>query len=61
MLKCRQLMWLTLKNFTENIIIAKQGGIIAGDTRKTIEAKTGKRIMSNSNAKKSLTNRSSKK
>ena len=54
-------MWLTLKNFTENIIIAKQGGIIAGDTRKTIEAKTGKRIVSNSNAKKSLTNRSSKK
>ena len=39
-------------NFTENKIIAKQGGTIAGNTRKAIEAKTGKKVVSNSNAKK---------
>jgi len=47
-------------NFTENKIIAKQGGTIAGNTRKAIEAKTGKKVVSNSNAKKSLTKRSLK-
>ena len=39
------------KNFDENKIIAKQGGTIAGDTRKAIEAKTGKKVVSNLNAK----------
>ena len=39
------------KNFAENKIIAKQGGTIAGDTRKAIEAKTGKKVVSNLNAK----------
>ncbi len=48
-------------NFTHNKIIAKQGGTIAGNTRKAIEAKTGKKVVSNNNAKKSLSNKSFKK
>ena len=39
------------KNFDENKIIAKQGGTIAGNTRREIEAKTGKKIVSTQNAK----------
>lgn len=39
------------KNFGENKAIAQQGGIIAGNTRKAIEAKTGKKIVSPQNAK----------
>ena len=39
------------KNITENKTIAKQGGVIAGNTRKAIEAKTGKKVVSNLNAK----------
>lgn len=39
------------ETFEENRIIAKQGGTIAGNTRKEIEAKSGKRIVSNQNAK----------
>lgn len=35
----------------ENKVIAKQGGTIAGNTRKQIEAKTGKKIVSKLNAK----------
>jgi hypothetical protein len=31
--------------------VAKQGGTIAGNTRKEIEAKTGKKIVSSQNAK----------
>ncbi len=42
------------KTFIENKIIAKQGGTIAGNTRKEIEEKTGKRVVSNSSAKKIL-------
>ncbi len=38
-------------NFDENKTIAKQGGTIAGDTRKAIEAKSGKKIVSPQNAK----------
>ena len=38
--------------FEENKTIAKQGGVIAGNTRKAIEAKTGKKIVSDLNAKK---------
>jgi hypothetical protein len=34
------------KTFVENKTIAKQGGKIAGNTRKEIEAKTGKKIVS---------------
>ena len=40
------------KNFTENKIIAKQGGTIAGNTRKEIEEKTGKKVVSSISAKK---------
>ena len=39
------------KNFNQNKIVAKQGGAIAGNTRKAIEAKTGKKIVSKLNAK----------
>ena len=45
------------KNLNENKIIAKQGGTIAGNTRKAIEAKTGKKVVSSQNAKKLLTNK----
>jgi len=31
--------------------VAKQGGTIAGNTRKEIESKTGKKIVSSQNAK----------
>ncbi|MDP2303160.1 MAG: Bro-N domain-containing protein [Ignavibacteria bacterium] len=39
------------KSFTENRKIAKQGGTIAGNTRKEIEQKTGKKVVSRLNAK----------
>ena len=39
------------KNFDENKIIAKQGGTIAGNARRQIEAKTGKKVVSPQNAK----------
>jgi hypothetical protein len=39
------------KGFIENQKIARQGGTIAGNTRKEIEEKTGKRIVSDQNAK----------
>ena len=45
------------KNFTENKTIAKQGGTIAGNTRKAIEAKSGKKIVSPVNAKKIIGNK----
>lgn len=38
-------------NFTENKKVARQGGTIAGNTRKAIEAKTGKKVVSSQNAK----------
>ncbi len=40
------------KTFDDNKRIAQQGGTIAGDTRKAIEAKSGKKIVSSLNAKK---------
>lgn len=49
------------KNIDDNKIIAKQGGTIAGNTRKAIEAKTGKKVVSSLNAKKLLTNKPKKK
>jgi hypothetical protein len=49
------------RNFSENKIIAKQGGIIAGNTRKAIEAKTGKKVVSSQNAKKLITSKVKKK
>jgi hypothetical protein len=39
------------RTFTENKIIASQGGRIVGNTRKEIEAKTGKKVVSPQNAK----------
>ena len=39
------------KTFDQNKIIAKQGGTIAGNTRKEIEEKTGKKIITNKNAR----------
>jgi BRO family, N-terminal domain len=42
------------KSFEENKIIAKQGGTIAGNTRKAIEEKTGKKVVSAVSAKKLL-------
>lgn len=44
------------KTFTENKKIAKQGGTIAGNTRKEIEEKTGKRIVNKLTAKDYLEN-----
>jgi hypothetical protein len=38
------------KNFVENKKIAKQGGTIAGNTRKQIEEKTGKKVVNTKNA-----------
>ena len=40
------------KSFDDNKIIAVQGGTIAGNTRKAIEAKSGKEIVSPLNARK---------
>ena len=42
------------KTFAENKKIANQGGIIAGNTRKQIEAKTGKKVVSKLTAKNVL-------
>jgi hypothetical protein len=39
------------KSFKENQRIAKQGGTIAGNTRKEIEQKTGKKVVTSQNAK----------
>lgn len=40
------------KGFIESKVVAKQGGTIAGNTRKQIEEKTGKRIVSKTTANK---------
>jgi hypothetical protein len=42
------------RTFDENKVIAKQGGTIAGNTRKQIETKTGKKIVNKLNAKNIL-------
>lgn len=42
------------KTFEQNKVIAKQGGTIAGNTRKEIEEKTGKKVVSAISAKKIL-------
>ncbi|MBP9190033.1 MAG: hypothetical protein KBF51_10860, partial [Chitinophagales bacterium] len=42
------------KTFAQNKTIAKQGGTIAGNTRKEIEEKTGKKVVSKISAKKLL-------
>jgi len=48
------------KTFQQNKVIAKQGGTIAGNTRKEIEAKTGKKVVSNISAKKLLAEKNKK-
>lgn len=42
------------RNFKESKIIANQGGTIAGNTRKEIEQKTGKKIVTSISAQKTL-------
>ncbi len=42
------------KSFDDNRKIAKQGGTIAGNTRREIEEKTGKKIVTSKNAKQLL-------
>ena len=37
--------------FENSLKIAKQGGTIAGNTRKAIEAKSGRKIVTHQNAK----------
>ena len=49
------------KTLKENKEIAKQGGNIAGNTRKQIEAKTGRGIVSNQNAKQLRSEKEKKK
>lgn len=39
------------KNLDENKIVAREGGSVAGNARKDIEAKTGKSVITNKNAK----------
>ena len=46
--------------FAENKIIANQGGTIAGNTRKEIEEKTGKKVVSKISAKNILSNKNKK-
>ena len=41
-------------------MIAKQGDTIAGNTRKAIEAKIGKKVVSSQNAKKLITTKAKK-
>lgn len=48
------------KTFEQNRKIAKQGGTIAGNTRKEIEAKTGKKVVSPISAKKLLVDKNKK-
>ena len=42
------------ETFEQNKIIAKQGGTIAGNARKEIEEKSGKKVISSANSKKLL-------
>jgi hypothetical protein len=49
------------KTFDENKVIAKQGGTIAGNTRKQIEARTGKPIVSKQNARSIVEGKSKRK
>jgi hypothetical protein len=49
------------KNFIESKKVAKQGGKIAGNARKELEAKTGKKVVVGINAKKLLQNKNNKK
>ncbi len=48
------------ETFEENKTIANQGGTIAGNTRREIEEKTGKEIVSSLSAKKILAGKNEK-
>ena len=48
------------KTFAENKKIANQGGTIAGNTRKEIEEKTGKKVVTATSAKKLLSEKNKK-
>ncbi|MBE0423082.1 MAG: hypothetical protein IBX66_04000 [Lutibacter sp.] len=48
------------KTFDENKTIDQQGGTIAGNTRKEIEEKTGKKVVSSISAKKILADKNKK-
>lgn len=48
------------KNIDENKRVAREGGTIAGNARKEIEVKTGKKVVTSINAKKLLTNKKRK-
>ena len=48
------------RTFVENKKIANQGGTIAGNTRKEIEAKTGKKVVSDLSAKQLLASKNQK-
>jgi hypothetical protein len=45
------------KNFTESKKVAKQGGAVAGNARKELEAKTGKKVITKINSKDFLKNK----
>ena len=45
------------ETFEENKTIAKQGGTIAGNTRREIEEKTGKKVISGTSSRKNLNNK----
>lgn len=45
------------KSFEESKKVAKQGGKIAGNARKALEAKTGKKVISDKSAKKFIENK----
>ena len=49
------------KGFVESRVIAKQGGTIAGNTRKQIEEKTGKKIVSKTSSKTLLLDKAKRK
>lgn len=42
------------ETFEENATVAQQGGKIAGDARKALEIKTGKKVVTSINAKSTL-------
>ena len=48
------------KAFNDSRIIAKQGGTIAGNTRREIEEKTGKKVISEQNVKQISQNKNKK-
>ena len=48
------------KDFAESRKVAKQGGNIAGNARKELEAKTGKKVVTNLNASKLLSDKKSR-